>query len=367
MVQAAFAPLRPRLYYSVKANSEPKLLLMLHRMGWGFEVASLGEIRQLERLGVPGREMIFSSTVKVPQHIAVAYEMGIRLFGFDSPEELRKLALLAPGCRVLLRLEVPQTGSRWPLGNKFGAPAGEALRLLGLAAKLGLEPYGLTFHVGSQCTRTETWLEALTIAGRVWEEAAAQGIKLKLLNLGGGLPALYTEDVPSVAELGNEVVRYACQLFPADTIYALEPGRFLVADAGTLVVTVIGKMRRRGREWVFVDLSAYTGLLEVFAGWTYPIVTTKDHLPRKRVTLAGPTCDSTDILARDIELPELEVGDRLLLLSAGAYTTSYREYNGFSFPEVITVDSQGLEEGLYTLSTTAGNSRSLLRPVGQGS
>ncbi|HKZ50382.1 MAG TPA: type III PLP-dependent enzyme [Dehalococcoidia bacterium] len=344
-IEAAFRPLRPRLYYSIKANGDLRLLASLHEMGWGFDVASLGEMRWLQDLGVGSWMVNFSATVKVPQHIEEAHALGVRLFGFDSAEELRKLALLAPGCRGVLRLEVSQTGSRWPLGGKFGVPVGEAVPLLERAAELGVEPYGLAFHVGSQCVRTESWPAALVEARRVWDEAAARGIELKLLNLGGGFPAPYTDDVPSVAQIGNEVCRHARRLFPPDVGYALEPGRFMVAEAGVVATTVIGKALRKGRPWVFVDLSVYSGLFEVLAGWSYPIVTARDDRPKRTATLAGPSCDSTDILAREVELPDLEVGDRLLLLSAGAYTTAYRQYNGFSFPEVLVVDSAGVATG----------------------
>lgn len=339
LIRSAFGPLRPRLYYSVKANSEIRLLSFLYRRGWGFDVASIGEINLLRQIGVPGEDMTFSATIKKPADIREAYDWGVVRFGFDSPAELRKLAVLAPGCQAIVRLEVPQTGSRWPLNLKFGVSVAEAISLLKLAKDLGLEPYGVTFHVGSQCERTSTWLDALGLAREVWNGASHHGIHLKLLNLGGGFPASYTKSVPSVAEIGNEVSLRARQIFPHDTEYAVEPGRFIVADAGTIITTVIGKADRKGREWVYVDLSTYSGLLEVFAGWTYPIVTEKDDLPVRTVTLAGPSCDSTDVIGRDIELPPLEIGDRLMLLSAGAYTSAYQQYNGIPFPGSVILDS----------------------------
>jgi ornithine decarboxylase len=334
-LRTAFAALRPRVFYSVKANGDPRLLSTLHGLGTGFDVASIAEIRRLLGLGVPPSEITFSSTVKIPSHVAEAHRRGIKRFAFDSEAEVAKLADLAPGAQAVLRLEVPHTGSRWPLAGKFGARPSEALALLRAARASGLDPCGLTFHVGSQCLRADTWLDALDVCARVWEAAAAAGIGLRLVNVGGGLPTRYTEEVPSVSAIAERVVPRVRDAFGPDVEFAIEPGRYLVGDAGTLATGVIGKAVRRGKPWVYVDLGIYSGLLEVVGGWTYPILTERDYLPKRRATLAGPSCDSTDILAQDIELPDLEIGDRLLLFSAGAYTTSYREYNGFPFPDVV--------------------------------
>ena len=335
-VRSSFSRLRPGIFYATKANGDPAVLSTLHQSGCGFDVASLAEIVRLQDLGVPASKLVFSSTVKLPGHIAQAYARGVDRFAFDSAAEVAKLARYAPGARVIVRLDVAPTGSRWPLAGKFGVPPAEAVELLLLAQQSGLAPYGITFHVGSQCMRPETWLDALDQAGQVWDAARRTGIELRSVNLGGGIPSRYTEDVPGVAEIGRTVVHRALALFGPGVEYMIEPGRSLVADAGTLVTEVIGKAVRRGKPWVFVDQSIYAGLLEVIGGWTYPIVSERDHLPKQRTTLAGPTCDSTDILAADVDLPDLEVGDRLMLLTAGAYTASYREYNGFAFPSVVT-------------------------------
>jgi ornithine decarboxylase len=345
VLRAAFSPLRPRIFYSVKANGDTRLLKHLHELGSGFDVASIGEIHRLRSLGVPPSNITFSSTVKIPTHIAEAHRCGIRRFAFDSEAEVDKLARHAPGAEVVLRLEVPHKGSRWPLAGKFGARPAEAPDLLGLARARGLTPHGLTFHVGSQCMRAKTWLEALDVCAGVWRAAAAMGIALRLVNVGGGIPTRYTEDVPGVRAIADLVVPRVAAAFGPDVEFAIEPGRYLVGDAGTLVTSVIGKALRHGKPWYFVDLGIYAGLLEVIGGWTYPMLTERDYLPKRAAVLAGPSCDSTDILAGDVELPDLEIGDRLLLFSAGAYTTSYREYNGFPFPDVV-VTTQSLPRQL---------------------
>jgi ornithine decarboxylase len=170
------------------------------------------------------------------------------------------------------------------------------------------------------------------------------GIELRLLNLGGGLPARYTHEVPSGARIGEVAASAALEAFGPFVEYAFEPGRSLVANAGSLVTSVIGTADRNGKKWVYVDQSIYTGLLEVTGGWSYEIRTNRDGAPRRTVTLAGPSCDSTDILADAIDLPDLDVGDRLELLTAGAYTTSYEHYNGLVFPHVVYAASNAMPE-----------------------
>jgi ornithine decarboxylase len=341
-LRSAFADLRPKLFYAVKANPDPEVLTCLRNMDCGFDVASIGEVRRLQSLGVTGSRITFSATVKIPSHIAEAHARGVDRFALDSPTEVAKLAHYAPGSRAVVRVEVPHEGSRWPLDGKFGVPPSEAVELLELAERSGLRPYGVTFHVGSQCLRPQSWTEAIEVCGQVWRGAQERGMNLQLVNLGGGLPARYTEDIPSMAEIGALTARAAHQTFGPNVEYAIEPGRSLVADAGTLYTSVIGKANRHGKTWLFVDLSIYAGLLEVIGGWSYRIRTEKDHLPKQKVTLAGPSCDSTDILADDIELPDLEVGDQLQLLTAGAYTTSYQQYNGLGFPHIILVSREVL-------------------------
>lgn len=340
-LRRAFKALDPHIYYPVKTNGEQPVLELLRDQGHGFDVASQNEIRRMLSLGVPPSRMIFSAPVKVPAHIDEAHRRGIDLFALDSEAEVLKIARFAPGSRVMVRLEVPQSGSRLPLGGKFGATPAEAVLLMRLARERGLRPHGLAFHVGSQCTRIQTWAEAIDVCRWAWNGAAEVGIDLQLVNLGGGMPSRYTEDVPSVVDIGAEVAKRVFGRFGPNVEYAIEPGRVLVGDAGTLVTSVIGKATRRGKPWIYVDLSIYAGLLEVRDGWTYPIATSKDHLPRQSTVLAGPTCDSTDVLAVDVDLPDLDVGDTVRVQTAGAYTTAWRQFNGFAFPRVVAVSAEG--------------------------
>jgi ornithine decarboxylase len=187
----------------------------------------------------------------------------------------------------------------------------------------------------------DTWAEAIEVCRWAWNGAAEAGVELSLLNLGGGIPGRYTTDVPTAAEIGAFVGQRVFGRFGPRVEYALEPGRSLVADAGTMVTSVIGKAVRHGKPWIYVDLSIYAGLLEVRDGWSYPIETDRDHLPKRPSMLAGPTCDSTDVLAVDADLPDLEIGDLVYIRTAGAYTTAWRQFNGFTFPKVIAVSSKG--------------------------
>lgn len=331
-LRAALGP-EVEVFYAVKANPHPGLLRMLARMGVGFEVASLSELRAVLRMGVPPERVTSSNPVKLPSFVREAARLGLRRFAFDSPAELDKLARLAPGCEVYVRLRVDDQASRWPLGGKFGLEPEAALELLVEARARGLLPVGITFHVGSQCLQPQSWAHAIERAHRLWEEAARAGVRLRLLNLGGGFPAHYDEQVPSLEEVGR-AVRAALRGRFRGARLVVEPGRALVGDAGTLVTSVIGKARRAGERWLYLDVGVFNGLMEAVGGIRYRFEAERNG-PLRPWTLAGPSCDSFDVIARGVMLPELEVGDRVYVRSAGAYTTAYASrFNGMRPPRV---------------------------------
>jgi ornithine decarboxylase len=326
------------IFYAVKANPHQEVLQVLHEEGSGFEISSGGELCLLQEMGVPAERIICSNPVKPIQFIEMAYQHGIDRYACDSLEELHKLARHGPGSRVYIRLTVDNTGSEWPLSKKYGTDAAEALELLRQARSLGLEPYGLTFHVGSQCLNKSNWVSALFLASTLWESARGAGLPLKMLSLGGGLPIQHTKPIPSLAGIANDVQRTIKELFPPDVELTIEPGRAIVGDSGILVASVIGKARRGSESWLYLDAGVFNGLMETIEGFSYELRTERPG-PMKVFTVAGPSCDSVDVMFKSIPLPDLQVGERIYILNAGAYTLSYASsFNGFPPPAVYYLD-----------------------------
>jgi ornithine decarboxylase len=328
-------------YYAMKCNSAPEILRTLAGLGSGFEVASVGELRQLQAIGVDAADVLYSNPVKPPQHIAEAYRAGLWRFSFDSEGELHKLAEHAPGCAVSIRLRVDDSTSIFPLSRKFGAEAHEARALLLLARSLGLRPYGVTFHVGSQCGTTTAWRQAIAAVGRLMARLLDDDVRLEMVNLGGGFPARYVERVPSMRQIAEAIFPALNELLPyRPAALAVEPGRHLVAESGVMVASVLGREVRAGENWVYLDVGAYNGLMETqqtVNQWRFPLWTSRpDHaiVPHLPFTVTGPSCDSSDTMFYGVALPStVSVGDRLYIGSTGAYTLSYASaFNGFPPP-----------------------------------
>ena len=327
------------VFYALKANPDPRVARRLASLGCGFEIASATELGLLAEIGVEPERVISSNPIKAPAFVAAAHEYGVRHFGFDSDVEIDKLARYAPGCEVSVRLVVPNEGSDWPLDKKFGAAPAEAAGLMRRAARRGLIPAGVTFHVGSQCRRPESWAAALDIAGGVLAELARDGIEPRVVNVGGGMPVAYASGpAPSANDVASVVKASAARL-PWPVEIWLEPGRGLVGEAGTLVTEVIGVAEREGRRWVYLDVGIFHGLAEAMGGIAYRFETDAGGAPSP-CTIAGPSCDSVDVITTDGLLPEITVGDRVVIPCAGAYTTAYASaFNGFPGPETIVVEA----------------------------
>jgi ornithine decarboxylase len=202
------------------------------------------------------------------------------------------------------------------------------------ARKSGLKPVGVFFHVGSQCTLAGTWAKAIQKSWSVWQRAAERGIELHMLNVGGGFPATYLKPVPTVAEIARVIQESVAALFPKDVEVSLAPGRGLVGEAGILAATVMAKAARDSEQWLYLDVGVFNGLMEAVGGIKYRIVASRTGPTRKWV-LSGPTCDSFDVISNEVELPDLDVGDRVYITSAGAYTTAYAsEFDGFPIPAI---------------------------------
>ncbi|MFC1963063.1 type III PLP-dependent enzyme [Chloroflexota bacterium] len=323
------------IYYALKTNPHWRIIELLQELGSNFEISSDGELKLLLRRGISPQRIISSNPVKTETFIKAASKVGINLFAFDSYAELEKLAKFAPGSKVYVRLTVSNDGSQWPLTNKFGVEIEDAVALLEEAQKKRLVPYGITFHVGSQCIDSETWVKAIEKSKMAWESANDRGIELQMLNIGGGFPIEYEGHSPSIGKIAEHVKGAINRHFPENVEIFMEPGRFLVGEAGIIITTVIGKAVRNGKKWLYLDIGVFNGLMESIGGIKYPM-SFPHNGPLEACVLAGPSCDSVDVIQSDVLLPKLDVGDNVYILSAGAYTTAYAsQFDGFTIPQMV--------------------------------
>ncbi len=335
------------VHYAVKANPHPRLLAELAAVGCRFDVASPAEVRSALRAGAEPVDLVYSNPVKRRDHIAEAAAMGVRVFVVDSLAETLKVAEAAPGSQVLCRLVTSGKGSDWPLSRKYGCSTHESVEILVAAHELGLDAAGLCFHVGSQQRDPEAWAEPIAAAGRIFTLLRNSGLDPRILDLGGGFPAEYDEGCPPIEAYGAAVERHLHLAFGDERPQTIvEPGRGIVGDAGTLVASVIAVIQRGPVRWVFLDAGVFTGLVETLGeAIRYRLQTTADGVTGPCV-LAGPTCDSADVLyeERMVDLPlTLAEGDEVRLLSAGAYTSCYSSvgFNGFEPLPTMTGSATG--------------------------
>lgn len=344
-VRSRYAELRSalpdtRICYAVKANPTPEVVRELVALGSSFDIASPGEIELCLAQGAAPEALSYGNTIKKRADIARAYARGVRLFATDSAADLTNIAEQAPGSRVFCRVLVDNEGSRTPFGRKFGCPPETAVELLRRADALGLDAYGVSFHIGSQQLDPSAWGHGIRAAREVFDGCAAHDLTLRMVNLGGGLPAGYTEDAPQLPEYAAGIEQALDQHFGTGRPELLiEPGRYVVGDAGVLrseVVLVTDESGGTGRRWIYLDVGRYNGLAETEGeAITYRLRTSRDGDETGPVVLAGPTCDGDDVLYQRTryDLPvTLRGGDHVDLLSAGAYTASYSSvgFNGFS-------------------------------------
>ena len=334
-----------RIYYAVKANPAPEILRLLADLGSSFDCASLQEIRLALAAGATPDRISFGNTIKKEGDIARAFALGVGLYAVDCEAEVEKVARAAPGARVFCRILCDGEGAEWPLSRKFGCATAMAPEVLDHARALGLKPWGVSFHVGSQQTNLEAWDKALAEAAWVFAEMARRGVELGMVNLGGGFPTRYLRDVPAAEAYGfairDALVKHFGNRIPATII---EPGRGMVGSAGTIraeVVLVSKKERADDVRWVYLDIGKFGGLAETMEeAIRYPIRTPRDGAEVAPCIVAGPTCDSADVLYEKTPYPlplTLEVGDEILIEGTGAYTTTYSAvaFNGFPPLEAV--------------------------------
>jgi ornithine decarboxylase len=329
-----------KVYYAVKANPATEIIELLRDKGSSFDIASIYELDKVMATGVGPERISYGNTIKKARDIRYFFDKGVRLFATDSEADLRNIAKAAPGAKVYVRiLTEGSTSADWPLSRKFGCQPDMALDLLILAKQLGLVPYGISFHVGSQQRDIDVWDAAIAKVKVIFERLKEEdGITLQMINMGGGFPANYIQRTNDLETYAEEITRFLKEDFGDELPeIILEPGRSLIANAGVLVsevVLVARKSRTAVERWVYADVGKFSGLIETMdEAIKFPIWTEKKG-EMEEVVIAGPTCDSADIMYENYKygLPlNLASGDRLYWLSTGAYTTSYSavEFNGF--------------------------------------
>ena len=337
-----------QIYYAVKANPGPKVISLLAELGSNFDIASRYELDMVLELGVHPDKLSYGNTIKKARDIKYFYDKGVRMFATDSKEDLKNIAEQAPKSRVYVRmlLENTQTAD-WPLSRKFGCHPDMAYDLLVSARDMGLTPYGVSFHPGSQQRDIGAWNDAIAKARYLYSSLEEEeNIRLTMINMGGGFPAHYVNPTNELETYASEIKRYLEDDFGDDCpLIVLEPGRSLVGDCGILTSEVVMISRKNNtalQRWVYQDSGKFNGLIETMdESIKYPIITSKDApgVKEGEVILAGPTCDSADIMYEDYKykLPTtLKAGDKLYWLTTGAYTSTYASVAFNGFPPIKT-------------------------------
>jgi ornithine decarboxylase len=336
-----FAKVLPdtKVYYAVKANPAPEILKLLAGLGCCFDVASVSETLDVLAAGATPDRISYGNTIKKESEIATAFKLGVTLFAVDCEAEVEKVGRAAPGSRVICRIHCDGSGAEWPLSRKFGCEPVYAADILELAHKSGLVPYGISFHVGSQQHNVEAWDRALASAAAIFRGCAERGINLAMVNLGGGFPARYVRKTPKLESYGKAIFKALRKHFGNNLPNTIvEPGRGLVGNAGVIEAEVVLIAKRSPEDelrWVYLDIGKFHGLAETIGeSIRYPIRTTHDRDEMMPCVIAGPTCDSVDVLYEKTPYPlpvTLAIGDKVLIEATGAYTTTYSSigFNGY--------------------------------------
>lgn len=327
---------RARVFYAIKANPHPEILKTMIKLGSSFDVASDGEIRTLHNMGVEGERLIYANPVKTTGGLQACRECGVSKMTFDSASEIEKIRAICPDATVLLRLRIDNSSAHVDLNKKFGAARENALDLMLKAKEAGLDMAGIAFHVGSQTVSADPYLHGLDIARELFEEAAAAGLKLRILDIGGGFPIPEPKVRFNLPEMLKQINARLDEDFPGIDVWA-EPGRYICGTAVNLITSVIGVNERGGQPWYFLDEGLYgTFSGVIFDQWDFKLISFKEGEERVAATFAGPSCDSLDIMFRGKMTVPLEVGDLLLVPSCGAYTSaSATTFNGFSKAQFV--------------------------------
>jgi ornithine decarboxylase len=334
-----FKAAMPRVHphYAVKANPDRRVLETLIEENVSFEIASIAELDLLLELGVPAAEIFYSNPMKSRVYLEYAASKGVEWYVLDSVEELRKIVSVKADAKMYLRIDTPNIGSDWPLAGKFGTHLADINEIITEAAELDADLAGVTFHVGSQCRNPQNWRVAIERAIKVFGDMRTAGLNPRLLNIGGGYPVRHIKPIPSIDVIAD-VINEAIAHLPDNIRIIAEPGRYLVSDSAYFVCRVVGTATRNGKRWMYWDAGMFGGIIEITEGLRYEILTDRKG-SNISWSIAGPTCDSVDILMQDAQLPhDIQEGDFIYIPNAGAYTTAYASnFNGFPLPDVFVI------------------------------
>ncbi len=333
--RAAIPRVRP--HFAVKSNPHEHVLRTLFDEGTYFEVASIAEIDAMHNLGVDMEKVFFSNPIKSPSAISHAAKNGLFWFCVDTPEEVSKIAAIKPDAKLYVRIAVSNKGSRWPLSGKFGASSTAVDLIIEAAIKLRMQICGVTFHVGSQCTNRNNWVQGVIAANELIFKLIKHGFNPELLNIGGGYPVQITGEEPSIEEIG-ESIKTQMGAIPENILVIAEPGRYLVGSAGCLVTKVVGVASRDDGRWVYLDSGIYGGLMELIDDFPATIISERVG-ELAEWTVAGPTCDAIDVMGRHWLPANTQVDDFIYMPNMGAYCASCTtHFNGFPPPVIQMVE-----------------------------
>jgi ornithine decarboxylase len=329
------------LHYALKPLPERAVIETLAAEGASFDLATTGEVDLVREVGIAAARCIHTHPIKRDQDIRAALAYGIRTFVADNPDEVRKFGAYAGQVELLLRVSFRSPAAVVDLSRKFGCDPESTPALIDLAQGLGIRVAGLSFHVGSQSRRPDTKLRAIEACAALIRDRGGRGLAMPpVLDIGGGFPIDYLEPAMPIDEFCAPI-RRALEGLPPGTRVIAEPGRFICGPAGTVLTTVMGRAWRDGRWWYYLDDGLYGSFSgQLYDHARYPVEPLRAVAgPVQHSVLAGPTCDSIDVIAEDIELPALQAGDILVGRQMGAYTTaSATDFNFFPRARTVVVN-----------------------------
>ncbi|WP_414703836.1 type III PLP-dependent enzyme [Povalibacter sp.] len=347
------------LHYALKPLPHAAVVACLRDEGAFFDLATTGEVELVKAQGIPAERCIHTHPIKRDSDIRDALRFGVKIFVADNPDEVRKFARYRKRAELLIRVSFRSPDAVVDLSRKFGCEPGAVLGMIEQARRLGIRVRGLSFHVGSQATEPTKYIEAIRACTDLIAEALLAGLpSLDILDIGGGFPVSYNEEVTPIDEFCRPIREELAKL-PAHVRVIAEPGRFIAAPAAIAISSVMGKAKRDGRWWYYLDdglYGSYSG--QLFDHAKYPVTALRQEGELFPSVLAGPTCDSIDVIDDDIQLPELEVGDLVVGRMMGAYTwASATDFNFFKRAKVVVMHERPADaKRVVSLKSAAGRS-----------